>query len=120
MPLYALWETGSPSKIVFAALHCTGGDILIAMSTLLVALLLLGSIQWPETRYRRVGLATILIGLGYTVFSEWLNTEVREDWAYRDLMPVMPVIDTGLSPLAQRIVLPIIAFWWAAPRKEAQ
>src|SRR3546814_11930886 len=30
MPLYTLWETGSPSEIAFAALHCTGGDILIA------------------------------------------------------------------------------------------
>ena len=119
MPLYTLWETGSPGEIAFAAIHCTGGDILIAMSALLAALFLLGSSQWPTTGYRRVGLATILIGLGYTVLSEWLNIEVREAWSYRDLMPVIPVIDAGLSPIAQWIVLPIIAFRWAAPRKEA-
>ncbi len=119
MPLYTLWETGSPGEIVFAAIHCTGGDILIAMSALLAALLLFGSGQWPEADYRRVGLATVLIGLGYTVFSEWLNIEVREAWAYRDLMPIIPVIDAGLSPVAQWIVLPVLAFWWAAPRKEA-
>jgi hypothetical protein len=119
MPLYTLWETGSPSEIVFAAIHCTGGDILIAMSALLAALFLFGTGQWPEAGCRRVGLATILIGLGYTIFSEWLNIEVREAWAYRDLMPVIPVIDTGISPIAQWIVLPIIALWWAAPGKEA-
>jgi hypothetical protein len=118
MPLYTRWETGTPSEIAFAALHCTGGDILIATSALLAALFLLGSSQWPDAGYRRVGLATILIGLGYTIFSEWLNIEVREAWAYRDLMPVIPVIDAGLSPIAQWIVLPIIAFWSAAPRKD--
>jgi hypothetical protein len=119
MPLYTLWETGSPGEIVFAAIHCTGGDILIATSALLPALFLFGSGRWPEADYRRVGFVTIVIGLGYTVFSEWLNIKVREAWAYRDLMPVIPVIDAGLSPVAQWIVLPILAFWWAAPRKEA-
>jgi hypothetical protein len=28
-------------------------------------------------------------------------------------MPMLPVIGTGLSPLAQGIVIPIAAFWWA-------
>ena len=119
MPLYTLWETGSPGEIVFAAIHCTGGDILIAMSALLAALFLFGSGRWPEADYRRVGLTAVLIGLGYTVFSEWLNIEVREAWAYRDLMPVIPVIDAGLSPVVQWIVLPVLAFWWAAPRRKA-
>lgn len=119
MPLYTLWETGRPSEIVFAAIHCSGGDILIAMSALVAALILFGSSQWPDACYRRVGLTTILIGLGYTVFSEWLNIVVRGAWTYRDLMPVIPVIDAGLSPIAQWIVLPIFAFWWAAHRKKA-
>ena len=118
MPLYALWETGSRGEIAFAALHCTGGDILIAASALVATLFLLGSNQWPDAVYRRVAFATILIGLGYTIFSEWLNISVRDSWAYRDLMPVIPVINAGLSPIAQWIVLPIMAFWWAAPRKE--
>ncbi|MFD1381691.1 hypothetical protein [Fodinicurvata halophila] len=34
MPLYTLWMTGTPREIVFAALHCTAGDILIALSAL--------------------------------------------------------------------------------------
>jgi hypothetical protein len=119
MPLYTLWETGSAGKIVFAALHCTGGDIIIAMSALLAALFLFGTNRWPEAGYRRVALVTIIIGLGYTVFSEWLNIQVRQVWAYREMMPVIPVIGAGLSPIAQWIVLPIIALWWAAPRHDA-
>ena len=115
MPLYTLWETGTAGEIVFAAIHCTGGDILIAMAALMVALFLFGTGDWPERGYRRVAVPTIVIGLGYTIFSEWLNIVVRESWAYRDLMPVIPLIDAGLSPVAQWIVLPAIAFWWAAP-----
>jgi hypothetical protein len=40
MPLYTLWETGTAGEIVFAAIHCTGGDILIAMAALMAALFL--------------------------------------------------------------------------------
>lgn len=113
MPLYTLWREGTDNEIVFAGIHCTGGDILIAASTFLAALLFLGNPQWPERGRKRVILATIFLGIGYTVFSEWLNIEVRKSWAYADIMPVLPVIGTGLSPLMQWIVVPALAFWWA-------
>jgi hypothetical protein len=104
-------------EIAFAALHCTGGDILIAISALVAALVLFGTGQWPERGYPGVAAATIAIGVGYTILSEWLNIEVREAWAYRDLMPVIPVVEVGLTPIAQWIVLPSLAFWWAGNLK---
>lgn len=113
MPLYTIWETGTSREIVFAAIHCTGGDVLIALSTLLAALLLFGSNRWPEFRYRRVALITMALGLTYTVASEWLNIQIRQTWGYRDWMPVIPVINAGLSPVAQWIAVPALAFWWA-------
>jgi hypothetical protein len=120
LPLYTIWETGTSREIVFAAIHCTGGDVLIALSTLLTALLLFGTNRWPGFRYRRVALATMALGLGYTVASEWLNIEIRQTWGYRDWMPVIPVINAGLSPVAQWIVLPALAFWWARRSKARQ
>lgn len=117
MPLYTLWQTGTPDEIAFAAVHCTGGDILIALAAFMVALLLFGTQRWPDQGYRRVAAATVTIGLGYTLFSEWLNIVIREAWAYSDLMPVVPVLDVGLSPLAQWIVIPSLAFWWASFEK---
>jgi hypothetical protein len=113
MPLYALWETGSAGEIVFAAVHCTGGDILIALSAVMLALFFVGSPAWPAVRKGRVVMLTVAFGLGYTVFSEWLNIEVRQVWAYRDLMPVIPVIDAGLSPVLQWIAIPLIGFRFA-------
>lgn len=114
MPLYTLWDTGSAGEIVFAAVHCTGGDILIAMTTLLIPLLIFG-VGWPQDWIvvKRVIVSTMVLGVGHTVFSEWLNIVVRKAWAYSELMPVVPIIDTGLSPLLQWIVVPALAFVWA-------
>jgi hypothetical protein len=113
LPLYTIWKEGSPEEIVFAAVHCTGGDIMIATLSLLAALLLIGSRNWPGESYVRVAALTIVLGLGYTIFSEWLNTEIRGSWAYSDLMPVIPWIGSGVSPIAQWIIIPLVAFWWA-------
>lgn len=120
MPLYTLWETGTAREIVFAALHCTGGDVLIALSSLAAALLLLGRDAWPRAGYWKVAAAAIVFGIAYTLFSEWLNVQVRETWAYGDLMPVIPVIEVGLSPIAQWLLLPIVAFWWSDSLREKQ
>ena len=101
MPLYTIWRSGSAGEIVFAATHCTGGDILIAGACLFGSLVAIGHTQWPRKNFRHVAGLTIATGLGYTIFSEWLNTEIRGAWAYTEFMPVLPVIGTGLSPFLQ-------------------
>lgn len=113
LPLYTIWHEGSPGEIVFAAIHCTGGDLLIAGMALLGALVVAGDGRWPHARFRAVPAIAVLGGLAYTVFSEWLNTEIRGSWAYTELMPQLPLIGAGVSPLAQWIVVPLVAFWWA-------
>lgn len=113
LPLYTIWRDGTLAELAFAAVHCTGGDVLIALSSLVLALILVGDERWPVRRYIAVAALAIAIGLAYTVFSEWLNIVVRESWAYSDLMPVIPVIDAGLSPVAQWIVIPLAGFWLA-------
>lgn len=110
MPLYTLWREGTASEIVFAALHCTGGDIIIAGTALVLALTLFGRPGWPDKGYLRVAGFAVLFGLVYTAFSEWLNIVIRQAWQYSELMPVIPILDMGLSPFAQWIVIPIVAF----------
>ena len=110
LPLYTIWRTGSSGEIAFALIHCTAGDLMIASLTLLIALLAFGRRAWPAVASRPVILATIALGAGYTVYSEWLNTTVRKSWAYADMMPLVPGLGTGLSPLLQWLVVPAIAF----------
>ena len=110
LPLYTVWTTASRGDIAFAVLHCTGGDALIAVISLTVSLLLLRAKDWPNEKFRQVAAAAFLMGLGYTVYSEWHNTTVTQSWAYSPAMPTL--FGIGLSPVAQWIVIPAIAFWW--------
>ena len=112
LPLYTIWSEGTGQQIVLAVLHCTTGDLLIASASLLGALLLVGRPEWPADRYWPTAALAVVIGLAYTVYSEWLNTEVRASWAYSHLMPRLPWIGTGAAPFTQWIVIPLTAFIW--------
>ena len=117
LPLYTLWTTGTTREVTFAVAHCTGGDTLIALAALMLGLAAAGHKNWPAESHHRVMLITLAVGIGYTIFSEWLNIVVRANWAYSGLMPVIPIIKTGLSPLLQWIVIPYFAL--SAARKAA-
>ena len=112
LPLYTIWRTGTVREQAFAVFHCTLGDVLIALSALTLALLLFADHTWPARRFRRVAGTAIAFGIGYTIFSEWLNVVVRASWAYSDWMPVVRLFghDIGLSPLLQWMVVPGAAF----------
>jgi hypothetical protein len=115
VPLYTLWGEGTWGEIAYAVLHCTVGDVMIAGICILLSLAVIGRSAWPRARFGAVALATILMALSYTVFSEWLNTEVRGSWAYREAMPRLPGLGIGLTPILQWIVVPVLSFRWAVP-----
>jgi len=106
MPLYTLWRTATPEELVADVLKCTAANILIATASLVAGLLLTGR----TTRWRRLSVGTItatcVIGVGYTIYSEWMNVYVKGTWAYSDLMPIVPGLEVGVSPLVQWVVLP--------------
>jgi hypothetical protein len=113
LPLYTLWQTGTGRDIAFAVLHCTAGDLLIAALTLLAALLVAGAPEWPIAGFGRVAGAAVLLGVAYTVWSEYVNTTIRGSWSYSALMPVLPPFGTGLAPLAQWLVIPLLCLQFA-------
>ena len=51
----------------------------------------------------------IVPGVAYTIFSEWLNVEIRRSWSYTAAMPVLPFLGTGLAPLLQWLIVPSLA-----------
>lgn len=78
LPLCTIWLTGTPGELAFAAVHCTGGDILITLSTIMLSLCMFGGTDWPRRRFGRVLADAVAFGVACTIFSEWLNIEVRE------------------------------------------
>ena len=115
LPLYTIWNTGTMREKAVALAQCTAGDLLIATSSLFVALILAGSRDWPNEKYFRVASVAIVLGVLYTAFSEWLNVAVRRSWTYSDWMPVilLGTIGIGLSPLLQWVVVPTLSFFYA-------
>ena len=117
LPLYTIWTEGTPGQIAFAVAHCTGGDLLIASASLALGWLLAGMPAWPHRRYGLTAFFTIAAALAYTVFSEWLNVSVRGAWAYAAIMPTVPPFGTGLAPLLQWLVVPMIVFRYVRPNQ---
>ena len=108
LPLYTLWQTGTPREISFALFHCTGGDILITAATFVGAAALARAFRWPLFGWH-MALAAVILGAAYTILSEWLNVEIRHNWSYEAPMPVLPFIGTGLTPLLQWLIVPSLA-----------
>lgn len=50
----------------------------------------------------------------YTILSERYNL-VQGSWAYSSLMPMVPGLKIGLSPLLQWLIVPVVAWWLAKP-----
>lgn len=115
LPLYTIWAE-SIGRQAFAVLHCTVGDLMIAGLSLLLALAFIGNAGWPRTGMKPVWLLILLFGAGYTVYSEWLNVNVRGSWAYSPLMPTLPVTGTGIATILQWLVVPTAAMSIAVRR----
>jgi hypothetical protein len=84
-----------------------------------LSLALFAGERWPAAGLARVVLGAVAIGVAYTVYSEWLNTVVRGEWAYTGAMPTIPPYGTGLAPLLQWAVVPILAVLYARGRRLA-
>jgi hypothetical protein len=108
LSLYTIWWTGTRLEILFTVIHCTAGDLLITACALTLAALIAPIGRWPFFG-KRMMLTAILLGLCYTVFSEWLNTQVRQSWSYTEAMPLLPPLGTGLAPFLQWLIVPGIA-----------
>lgn len=109
LPLYTIWREASTAEMAFAVVHCTLGDVLIGTFALFIALTVMRAgplvTTWPRFK---VAITVIVLSVGYTIFSEWRNTTVLNSWTYSDLMPVVPLLGTGLSPLLQWVVIPFV------------
>lgn len=118
LPLYTLWNEGSPAFIAFSVIHCTLGDVAIGTLALLLALIATRARVVETWSGRQLALFLVVPSVGYTALSEWINTVARGSWAYTALMPVIDLggVEIGLSPLLQWLVIPPVALWLARRR----
>ena len=110
VPLYTIWTEASAGSIAFAIFHCTLGDVMIGSASLALALILGREGLLARWRWRRIVGVMLLLGPGYTMFSEWLNTTLFR-WSYAEMMPTITLagVTLGVSPLLQWLVVPPLA-----------
>jgi hypothetical protein len=115
-PLYTFWEEREPAYIVFSILHCTAGDVMIGAGALAAALLIARARALATWSWLAIASLATTLGLAYTLFSEWLNTQVRGAWAYDGAMPVVQLgsVDFGMTPVLQWLLPPPLALWLAS------
>jgi hypothetical protein len=47
-----------------------------------------------------------MVGVVYTVLSEWANVHMFKSWGYKQSMPIIPWVQMGLTPFLQWILIP--------------
>lgn len=110
-PLYTVWQEGDWGYILYGLAHCTLGDLLIMLSCYWVVALLNRNRYWYLTNILVNGFLFTLLGLGYTIYSEMINVNIKANWAYTELMPIIPVIEIGGMPFMQWVLIPPLTLW---------
>jgi hypothetical protein len=106
LPLYTIYRQSDVPALTYAVVHCTAGDVLIALATYVVAAAVSRNARWPLER-PLAGLAlAVTAGVAYTVVSEWRNVYRVGSWAYTETMPL--IFGIGLSPLIQWVFVPAL------------
>jgi hypothetical protein len=85
--------------------------MLIMLSCYWVVALLNRNRNWYKENILVNGTLFTLLGLGYTIYSELLNVNIKSTWAYTELMPIIPVIKIGGTPFMQWVLIPPVALW---------
>ncbi|MFI5304702.1 MAG: hypothetical protein ACHQYP_07885 [Nitrospiria bacterium] len=105
-PLYEDVFRKTYLQILISRLHCTLGDVQILLSAYWFVARFSNNRYWVMFFRLQHLLGFTPLGLGYTLFSEWVNIDIRSAWKYSPLMPRIPLIGTGLMPFLQWLVLP--------------
>lgn len=111
-PLYA--SLGKTDHFVGIAicLQATFGDLAIALAAFWGAAFVGKGRDWFARTGPVAPTAFFVIGLLATVGLEYLHTEVTGRWAYDGVMPLLPFLGTGLSPILQWVFVPMFILWY--------
>ncbi len=102
--LYTIWAEADGMSIAWSLLHCSLGDVVIALAMLALASLVLRRADWPASRPWAGGVIVVIGAIAFTAWSEWYNVYLAGNWAYAASMPM--IFGIGLSPLVQWLILP--------------
>jgi hypothetical protein len=102
--LYTIWAAADGMSVAGALLHCSLGDVVIALAMFALAGIMLWRADWPASRPWTGGVIVVIGAMAFTAWSEWYNVYRAGNWGYTASMPM--IFGIGLSPLLQWLILP--------------
>ena len=103
----------STGPFLYRLRHCLPMAGTDALWTLALWAIVTGALQRRDSAWRLVATATL--GAVSAVAVEHVALADRR-WTYNALMPIVPIVDVGLWPVAQMTILPVITVWLAGVR----
>jgi len=91
----------------------TVGDVLISYTGYGLGVLWAKDAQWILSKNRSATVVYLSCGIVLTILFEYVATGPLQLWEYSPIMPVVPVLGTGLTPLLQWLTLPMPILWLA-------
>ena len=90
--------------VAWALLHCSVGDVAIALAMFALAGIVLQRADWPASRPWTGGVIVVLGAMAFTAWSEWFDVYLAGNWGYTASMPM--IFGIGLAPLVQWLLIP--------------
>jgi hypothetical protein len=112
VPLFAGMPNAQHWTAVLTCGRATLGDGVVALVAFWAVALAVWARAWVLAPTRGQVAGFVAVGVLITVVMERLATGPLGRWAYADAMPVVPVLEVGLSPLLQWIALPPLIVWF--------
>lgn len=112
--LHAAAYVESSDSLLYRFRHCLPMAGTDALWTLALWLASAGLVSRAEGGRWRLGVVAAF-GFVTAVLVEHVAL-TQERWTYNDLMPVVPIVDVGLWPVAQMTLLPVFATWLVTRR----
>jgi hypothetical protein len=108
-PLFARMPVMSHWQATLVCLRATIGDIGIALAAFGASALLDRNVAWFLRPSAGALVGYMAVGVLFTTVFEWHAVYWANRWAYSNLMPVVPLLGIGASPLLQWLVIPPVA-----------
>lgn len=93
-------------------MSATFGDVGFALAAYWITALFARSRSWVLHPAPKDILIFLSVGIVLTIGFEYYYTNISLRWTYSELMPLVPPFGTGLSPLLQWIIIPILVLWF--------
>ncbi|MDF1567679.1 MAG: hypothetical protein RQ801_13635 [Spirochaetaceae bacterium] len=107
MPLFAEMEFSDP-KSWLICFRASLGDGVIVLTIWVIGFAVFRKTAWAENLDARSIPILLLSGSLIAIGIEWLALEAGR-WRYSEIMPLVPLVNVGLIPFLQLLILPWIS-----------